>query len=416
MLKIILHKLNLFERFNRLVTHEEIKIFRRTVYTLSICTIAIIFIWYCGILNLSEKNYNNIISDAILKKSFQGIGQKANRNEKNINNDRGGGLVREAKASEITGSAVAADSTESTGSSSPSPAAAASPSSTAAASPSPAAAAENTVPSPVTSEANTSHSAVTTPGVTSGAVIVDEKTKKVEKDVVQPKSQSKPNTKKEVPKTIYKGENKPYVAITFDDGYNKKSIVKALDLLKKHNIKSTFFILGRVLDDYPDVWKRAIDEGHEICNHTMNHSDLTKLNDQQVKNEILAWEASAKKHLGEEYLNRMKSDFRYLRLPGGGGNKSDRILAIAQECGYKVIGWNLETTSIIINPMRKQNASVSQIADKIEKHVINKSSNGSIILLHFNEYDTTKLDEIITGIKKRGYGFQTVTEIMKKEQ
>ncbi len=413
MLKTILHRLNLYERFNKLVTQEEMKIFRRTVYTLSICTIAIIFIWYCGIMNLSTKNHNSIFPDTFLNKSFQGLGKKTNQK----NNDRGGGLL--SKESKVSDHTKAANSAVPTGTSlsgsaeTTTPAGVTSPVNT---SPSGVTSAVNSSPAGVTAAGTTSPAGVTAAGVTSGPALVKENTKNVKKDAAKTNSQNKQSSKEAIPQTIYKGESKPYVALTFDDGYNKKSIIKVLDILKKHNIKSTFFILGRVLDDYPDVWKRAIDEGHQICNHTMNHSNLTKLTDQQVKNEILAWEASVKKYLGEEYLNRMKSDFRYLRLPGGGGNKSDRILAIANENGYKVIGWNLETTSIIINPMRKQNASVSEIANKIEKHVVNKSSKGSIILLHFNEYDVYKLDEIITGIKKRGFGFQTVTDIMKKNQ
>ena len=215
-----------------------------------------------------------------------------------------------------------------------------------------------------------------------------------------------------VKKTINKGPNVPQVALTFDDGYNQKTVEKVLDVLKQKNVKSTFFIIGKVLDDYPEVWKRAIDEGHQICNHTNNHEILTKSSDDRVQAEILGWEASAKKVLGEDYVTRMKKEFPYLRLPGGGGAKSERILAIAQKNGYTVIGWNLETYSSIINPNKKTN-SVQQISDKIEKHVVNKCSNGSIILLHFNQYDIGNIEDIVQGIINRGFSMKTVSEILE---
>jgi hypothetical protein len=78
-----------------------------------------------------------------------------------------------------------------------------------------------------------------------------------------------------------------------------------------------------------------------------------------------------------------------------------------------VIGWNLETYASVISPMRN-NHTVTEIADRIQQHVVNRCSSGSIILLHFNEYDIANIDGIITGIKKRGYGLQTVTQVISK--
>ncbi|MHB8066159.1 MAG: polysaccharide deacetylase family protein, partial [Ruminiclostridium sp.] len=104
-----------------------------------------------------------------------------------------------------------------------------------------------------------------------------------------------PTTKKNnsiIKKTIYMGANTSQVSLTFDDGYNKKTVEKVLDSLKSNNIKTTFFIIGKVLEDYPEVWKRAIAEGHQICNHTNYHEVLTNMPDNLVEDEILGWETS----------------------------------------------------------------------------------------------------------------------------
>ncbi len=213
-------------------------------------------------------------------------------------------------------------------------------------------------------------------------------------------------------KAINKGVNTTYAAITFDDGYNKKYVEKVLDVLKKNNAKSTFFIIGKVLDDYPEVWKRAINEGHQICNHTQSHQILTNMSSEAIQAEIMGWEASARKVLGDDYLTKMKKEFPYLRLPGGGGAKSDRILKIAQNNGYKVIGWNIETFSSVINPL-KNNKTVPEISDRIEQHVVNNCSGGSIILLHFNQYDMGKIEQIVSGLRHRGFELQTISKIVK---
>ncbi|MHB8066160.1 MAG: polysaccharide deacetylase family protein, partial [Ruminiclostridium sp.] len=116
--------------------------------------------------------------------------------------------------------------------------------------------------------------------------------------------------------------------------------------------------------------------------------------------------------LGEDYVKTMKKDFPYLRLPGGGGAKSNRILSIAQKNGYMVVGWNLETFSSVINPLKKT-SSVQDISKKIKQHIVNNCSNGSIILLHFNQYDTGNIDEILKGIKNRGFSMQPLSQIIK---
>ncbi len=408
MLKKILHKFNIYEKYNRLITEEGKRIFIRTVYTLSVCTVAIILIWYCGIVNMASKNQMGLIPDAFLKNTVQTANQKITLSARET-----GEVTQEENSLPASADELSPDTGKNQSGSKKSEAAHAK---------------ESVITPEGKSESKPEIKTENKPETgknNKNTEVKPDINKDINKNTGNKQTDKKPDTKSgdkaqtekkanAVQKTIFKGAKTPYVALTFDDGYNEKLIIKVLDVLKKNDIKATFFIIGSVLDDYPQVWKRAINEGHQICNHTLNHATLTKLSDQQVKNEILGWETCVKKALGEEYLKKMKSEFPYLRLPGGGGNKSDRILAIAQDCGYKVIGWSLETNSSVINPMRK-NYSADEIAKKVQQHVVNDCNGGSIILLHFNQYDITYIEGIVSGIKNRGYSMVTVTELLSKK-
>src|SRR5690625_5412269 len=70
--------------------------------------------------------------------------------------------------------------------------------------------------------------------------------------------------------------NKKLIALTFDDGPDQRFTPKILDVLRKHEVKATFFLLGIRLEKYPEVARRIRDEVHDIGNHTNWHPDLTK--------------------------------------------------------------------------------------------------------------------------------------------
>jgi len=203
------------------------------------------------------------------------------------------------------------------------------------------------------------------------------------------------------------------LCLTFDDGGNRKAVEKVLETLKKHDVKATFFIIGKYLKPNANLWKQAVEDGHLVCNHTQNHVWLTQLNSEDAKKEILEWESSAAEILGREYVEKMKQDFPFIRLPGGAGNDSKRILRIVSELGYIPVGWSIESYYAVLRHHDLKTEPVGPIAEEVFAHVTKKAKGGSIVLLHFNPYDTEKLDDIITAVKDKGITIDLLSECLE---
>lgn len=204
----------------------------------------------------------------------------------------------------------------------------------------------------------------------------------------------------------------PALTITFDDGYDSKAVAKTLDILKKYNIKSTFFIVGEALKRNSELWRRAVQEGHQVCNHTQEHKSLSKLSLEDAKKQILDWEKTAASVLGEDYVRDMKEGFPYFRLPGGNGSQDEKLLAMINDLGYTVAGWSVETCYAVLRHYDLKKADINVISEDVVRHVTRSAENGSIILLHFTPYDTTRLEEIITGILGKGFEIVPLGEIL----
>ncbi|OLS03408.1 polysaccharide deacetylase family protein [Tissierella creatinophila] len=84
----------------------------------------------------------------------------------------------------------------------------------------------------------------------------------------------------------YGSKKQKNIALTFDDGPHPEYTAEILDLLKEYDIKATFFVLGKLAEQYPDIIKRQAAEGHEIGNHTYSHVDVRKATREQFEEEF----------------------------------------------------------------------------------------------------------------------------------
>ena len=185
------------------------------------------------------------------------------------------------------------------------------------------------------------------------------------------------------------------VALSFDDGPNTTTTVQMLDVLKKHNVKASFFVIGKnINEESAKVMLRAHNEGHDIENHSKTHSAMPTLSVDSIKSEIEFTSALVAKYVGERP--------QLFRPP---------YIAL-----NKTMFDNIDLTFICGEGSNDWEDSVS--ADQRVEKILASAKDGLIYLLHDTEGNSKTVeavDRIIPVLKERGYTFVTVRELMKQK-
>lgn len=184
-------------------------------------------------------------------------------------------------------------------------------------------------------------------------------------------------------------EGGPLLALTFDDGPYAKVTTHILDVLEKHGVCATFFVLGSRVEGREDVLLRMEALGCEVGNHTFSHADLTRLSREQCANEIDKTNAEFERVLGHPAA--------VVRPPYGFYNATVR-----RNVGYPLVLWTVDT-----NDWKPRN--VPQLANA----VVAEAKSGCVILMHDQQPSTAEaMDIIIPALIKKGFRFVTVSELI----
>jgi probable sporulation protein (polysaccharide deacetylase family) len=191
---------------------------------------------------------------------------------------------------------------------------------------------------------------------------------------------------------IYKGDTKEKkIAFACNVAWGDEYIPKMLDIFKDNNIHITFFFEGKWAEKNPDVVKDIYQKGHEIGSHGYTHVKYTNLSRQQYEEDI--------KKSGE-ILEKITGIKPTLFAPPY-GDFNDEVVKVAEQLGYKVILWSLDTIDW-------NNPSPQTIVDR----VMTKYHNGAIVLMHPTQNTVEALPQIIKQLKEKGYKITKVSEVI----
>ena len=189
------------------------------------------------------------------------------------------------------------------------------------------------------------------------------------------------------------------VALTFDGGGNADSAQQVLAVLRREQVRATFFLTGHFVKSYPAL-ARAIGRRFPVGNHTVNHLDLTRMPIAEARQEIVRAGVMIERATGRD-------THPYFRFPYGSRNTA--TLRLANGLGYASVRWTVDTWGW----MGRSEQSVAGAT----RRVIDQLVPGEIVLMHLGSsrdrstIDSHALPGIIRAVRKRGYRFVTLAGV-----
>lgn len=130
--------------------------------------------------------------------------------------------------------------------------------------------------------------------------------------------------------------DKKQVAISFDAAWGADDTDKLLEILKNNNVKTTFFMCGYWVDDYPDEVKKIVMAGHDLGNHSATHPHMSQLSKEQIEKELTDTQEKVFSLTGYE-MDLFRPPF---------GEYDNKVIEAAQETGYYTIQWDVDALDI----------------------------------------------------------------------
>jgi peptidoglycan/xylan/chitin deacetylase (PgdA/CDA1 family) len=190
------------------------------------------------------------------------------------------------------------------------------------------------------------------------------------------------------------------LALTYDDGPNDPHTLRLLEVLAKHNVRATFFLIGRYVRQRPELAREVVKAGHVVGNHTFTHPLLTLKSVAEVRQELCECR-SALQDAVAEHSNLFRSPF---------GGRRPAVLRVARELGLEPVMWNVTGYD--------WNAPPSAV---IERKVSRQICGGDVILLHDGGHKqlgadrsqtVAATDHLVSRYRSEGYEFATISQML----
>ncbi len=192
------------------------------------------------------------------------------------------------------------------------------------------------------------------------------------------------------------------IALTYDDGPNDPHTLRLLEVLARHDVRATFFLIGRYVRQRSDIAREVIQAGHVIGNHTFTHPVLSLKSSVEIRKELMECRAAIQEAVGE-HSNLFRPPF---------GARRPEVLSIARELGLQPVMWNVTGYDWNAPP-----------AQTIERKCAKQIRGGDVVLLHDGGHKqigadrsqtVMATDNLIARYKAEAYEFLTIPEMMMK--
>jgi peptidoglycan/xylan/chitin deacetylase (PgdA/CDA1 family) len=191
------------------------------------------------------------------------------------------------------------------------------------------------------------------------------------------------------------------IALTYDDGPNDPHTLRLLEVLARQGVQATFFLIGRYVEQRPEIAREIVRAGHVIGNHTFTHPLLTFKSEAEIRHELTRCRSALQDAIGQPS--------NLFRPPFGG--RRPAVLRVARELGLEPVMWNVTGYD--------WNAPSAAV---IERKVTKQIRGGDVILLHDGghkqmgadrPHTVTATDHLIPRYKSEGYDFLTIPQMME---
>jgi peptidoglycan-N-acetylglucosamine deacetylase len=194
------------------------------------------------------------------------------------------------------------------------------------------------------------------------------------------------------------------LAFTYDDGPNDAHTLRLLEVLEKHSARATFFLIGRYVQQRPDIVREIVKAGHVVGNHTFTHPLLPLLSESKIREELSSCRDAIQDAVGE-HANLFRPPF---------GGRRPAVLRIARELGLEPVMWNVTGYDWNAPP-----------AAVIESKVSKQIRGGDVVLLHDGGHKdmgadrsqtVAATDHLLTRYQAQEYKFVTIQEMMARAE
>ncbi|MFZ0760964.1 MAG: polysaccharide deacetylase family protein [Candidatus Sulfotelmatobacter sp.] len=190
------------------------------------------------------------------------------------------------------------------------------------------------------------------------------------------------------------------IALTYDDGPNDPHTLRLLELLAKHRVQATLFLIGRYVRQRPEIAREIVQAGHVVGNHTFTHSLLTFKSEAEIRRQLSECRAALQDAVGQ-HSNLFRPPF---------GGRRPAVLRVARELGLEPVMWSVTGYDWDAPP-----------AAVIERKVSKQIRGGDVILLHDGGHKqmgadrsqtVIATDHLLARYKSEGYEFLTIRQMM----